>query len=432
MSRKMIEASPRGTVKITCQGAATLPLEEMIAFQGALKTLSDLQAAKLRGSIEREGFAFPVAIWRDLAGRKKILDGHQRIEVLRRMVLDRWEVPEIPVVFVEAENEKQAKRKLLAAASQFGQVQQDGFASFLVEADLELDDVFGQINFPELDLSAPVDALAIEGPIESLEGVTQDEVPELPKVAVTKPGDVWILGRHRLVCGDSTRREDVQKALRGVAPLLMVTDPPYGVEYNAEWRAKAKGSKASAKERSGKLIGDSRADWSEAWILSGASISYVWHAALFSDVVMASLRKADYDVRQQIIWAKTILTLSRSAYHWKHECCWYAVKKGANANWLADRKQTTLWEIVAPNMPGSKENKTPHPTQKPVLIYATPIRNHCGPDDLIYDPFAGSGTLFVAAEQLERVACGIEIDPKYADVIVERWQNLTGKKAKRA
>jgi DNA modification methylase len=147
---------------------------------------------------------------------------------------------------------------------------------------------------------------------------------------------------------------------------------------------------------------------------------------------MNSLKDADYEVRQQIIWNKTVAAVSRSAYHWKHEPCWYAVKKGSDANWCGDRKQITVWDAASPLhiMSGSKEEKTPHPTQKPSLIYEIPIANHTNKKDGLYDPFSGSGTAFIACEKTGRRCFGMEIDPHYCDIIIARWEKYTGKQAK--
>jgi len=235
---------------------------------------------------------------------------------------------------------------------------------------------------------------------------------------------------HRLLCGDSTNPEHVGRVLNSETPLLMVTDPPYGVEYDAEWREQA-GATRFGGSRTGKVTSDDKADWTEVWQLSNAQVAYIWHASAFTDVVMKSLRDADYDCRQQIIWNKTIMVLSRSAYHWKHEPCIYAVKKGKDANWVGDRKQVTVWDIAPPNhiMSGSKEDRTPHPTQKPTAVYEKPIENHTVVGDLLYEPFAGSGTAIIAAQKTGRRCYAVEIDPVYASIIVDRWERFTGRAA---
>lgn len=248
----------------------------------------------------------------------------------------------------------------------------------------------------------------------------------MPPRNVTVLGDVWILGGHRLRCGDSTNASDVSAALGDGHPTLMVTDPPYGVDYDPNWRNEAAkaGKLAYADRRVGEVANDDREDWTPAWKLFPGAVGYVWHAGRHASAVQASLLAADFEIRNQVIWAKSNFPISRGHYHWRHEPCWYAVRKGKTANWIGDRKQTTLWEInLDKNVEGG------HSTQKPVECMARPIRNHDAPE--VYDPFLGSGTTISAAEQLGRRCFGLELEPRYCDVIVERWQTLTGGKAKR-
>jgi len=174
--------------------------------------------------------------------------------------------------------------------------------------------------------------------------------------------------------------------------------------------------RARADRAIGKVSNDDRCDWSEAWVLSPSRVAYVWHAGIKSNVVQDSLEKCDYQLRSQIIWAKNNLVISRGDYHVKHEPCFYAVKKGNKGNWASDRKQTTEWEKDKP-----QKSETGHSTQKPVECMARPIRNHDGD---VYDPFLGSGTTMVAAHQLNRKCYGMEIDPKYCQVIVDRMKKL--------
>jgi DNA modification methylase len=273
--------------------------------------------------------------------------------------------------------------------------------------------------------------------LEKLLGLEAGEAPEpkldqaaaLQKKWKTTLGQLWLIGPHRLLCGDSTKEADVLRLKVNVpsdeAPVLMFTDPPYGVSYDAEWRGAA-GHATLGVNRPGKVAADDRSDWTEVWALFDTPVLYVWHASAFADVVMESLRKAGYEVRQQIIWHKTIPIMGRGAYHWQHEPCWYAVKKGATANWLGDRTQTTVWTEPPPNhiMAGSKDEKTAHPTQKPVALAIRAIRNHVREGGVLCDAFAGSGWTFCAAEQTGRVCYGMEIDPTYIAVILERLSDM--------
>jgi DNA modification methylase len=255
------------------------------------------------------------------------------------------------------------------------------------------------------------------------EGLTDpDAVPEKPVDPVTKPGDLWLLGKHRLLCGDSTSAPDVARLLDGAVPTLMVTDPPYGVEYDPEWRMDAGLTGNTA--RMGKVMNDDRADWTEAWKLFPGDVAYVYHAGVFASTVQQSLERAGFAIRAQIIWAKDRLALSRGDYHWQHEPCWYAVREGGKGHRTDDRTQTTLWSIPARDDAGHG-----HGTQKPVECMERPVRNHLA--DTVYEPFAGSGTTVIACERTGRACIAMELDPGYCDVIVRRWEEFTGKKAER-
>jgi DNA modification methylase len=207
----------------------------------------------------------------------------------------------------------------------------------------------------------------------------------------------------------------------------MVTDPPYGVEYDPDWRNRTDrpNGKPYGAMAIGQVSNDDRVDWREAWALFPGDVAYVWHASLFGVVVQSSLEECDFQPRSQIIWAKPRFAISRGHYHWQHESCLYAVKKGGTGHWSGDRSQTTLWTI------SHNKSETGHSTQKPVECMKRPIENNSSPGQAVYDPFLGSGTTIIAAEMTGRVCYGLEIDPKYCDVIVQRWENFTGKKAER-
>ena len=256
-------------------------------------------------------------------------------------------------------------------------------------------------------------------------GLTDDDAtPEVPASPVTTLGDCWRLGAHRLVCGDSTKESDVQRCLNGVQPHLMVTDPPYGVEYDANWRNEADRSNGKPRSRHraiGKVQNDDKADWREAWKLFPGDVAYVWHAGIYAGTVAESLVACGLDIRAQIIWAKTRFAISRGHYHWQHEPCWYAVRN--KGHWTGDRSQTTLWTI------DHQKSETGHSTQKPVECMRRPILNNSSPGQAVYEPFAGSGTTIIAAESTGRICHAIELEPAYCDVIVKRWQEYTGEQA---
>jgi DNA modification methylase len=253
------------------------------------------------------------------------------------------------------------------------------------------------------------------------------EAPAAPAEAVARPGDVWLLGEHRLMCGDSTKLDHVEALLAGARPHLMVTDPPYGVEYDPDWRNRAGLNNGGAL---GEVANDDRADWREAWALFPGDVVYVWHSALYASVVQASLEACGFALRSQIIWDKTRLIIGRGDYHWQHEPAWYAVRNGGTSHWAGDRSQTTFWEIPSTVWPISHgKSETGHGTQKPIECMARPMRNNSAPGDHVYEPFSGSGSTIIAAEQLGRRVLAMEILPAYVDVAVKRWEGFTGKNA---
>jgi DNA modification methylase len=264
---------------------------------------------------------------------------------------------------------------------------------------------------------------------DKTEGLTDpDDVPEVPVDPVTVLGDVWLLGKHRLVCGDSTTVETVDACLNGVKPHLMVTDPPYGVEYDADWRNKAMRADGSAVggRAIGKVENDDKADWSEAWALFPGDVAYVWHAGNMAHTVAESLIRNGLHIRAQIIWNKSNMVISRGDYHPKHEPCWYAVRKGKPGHYDGGRKQTTVWDINKP-----QKSETGHSTQKPVECMKRPIENNSSPGQAVYEPFSGSGTTIIAGEMTGRSIHAIELSPAYVDVAIKRWQDFTGQQATR-
>jgi DNA modification methylase len=280
-----------------------------------------------------------------------------------------------------------------------------------------------------------IDALTLEP------NAAEDEAPPVPDVPVSRLGDLWICGPHRVLTGDATSATDVARLLAGQKPFLMVTDPPYGVELDMAWRDRAGHNEMGPAAKSYMRIeghtattisGDTRADWSGAFALVATlEVAYVWHATSHLVEVAVGLERIGFQVRQQVIWRKTAAAMSRQAYHWQHEPCWYAVKRGKTAHWLGSRDQSTIWDAASPKMimGGSKEEKFDHPTQKPVELMRRPILNHTKRGELVYEPFLGSGTTLAAAELTQRICLGLELDPKYVDVAVTRWQALSGQKA---
>ena len=255
-----------------------------------------------------------------------------------------------------------------------------------------------------------------------------DDVPPLQEESVSVAGDVWVLGKHRLLCGDCTVATDVEKLLDGVVPTLMVTDPPYGVNYDANWRNEVdrKNGKPYYDRAIGTVQNDDRKDWQGAMSLFPGDVMYCWHPPGANSIDFGlSIKESGFQLRMQIIWAKNLAPIGRGHYHVQHEPCWYAVRNGAAGHWQGDRKQTTVWNIDNP-----MKSETGHSTQKPVECMRRPIVNNTSVGQAVYDPFMGSGTTIIAGEKEGRPVYGIEISPLYVDVCVRRWQEYTGNEAK--
>jgi len=266
-----------------------------------------------------------------------------------------------------------------------------------------------------------VEALGFDvKPVKTLEDVKEDEAPEAPVEAISSAGDVWQLGKHRLICGDSTKSETYEALLRDELADLVVTDPPYGVNYQG-------GQNVKKRE---KLAGDEVDIFGEAmpWIYTFSkahSALYLWYASSKGHYAYDSVRSNGYEVRAQIVWHKLKAHYGAfmSQYMPKHEPCLYSFKSGESAQWFGPTNEVTVWEYDQPH-----KNEF-HPTEKPVQLFARAINNSSKVNDIVLDVFGGSGTLVIACEQLDRQARVIELDPKYCDVIVQRWEKLTGQKA---
>ena len=273
------------------------------------------------------------------------------------------------------------------------------------------DELLAATGFDEKELAKLAAANAPE--------VTEDEVPEAPADPITQPGDLWLLGKHRLLCGDSTKAEDVERLMDGATANLMVTDPPYGVDYA--------GGQVNATKRERLQNDDDTEVFGNALALAVTAVPtgswYVWHAGKYAEPVYAAIRDCGYEVRALIVWNKLKAHYGAPSAHYcqKHEPCLYAVN--GSAGFIGASNEGTVWDIDQPS------RNEYHPTQKPMECMARAIRNHDAP--LVYDPFLGSGTTLIAAEQLGRTCYGMEISPAYCDVIVKRWETLTGQKATR-
>lgn len=363
------------------------------------------QIDRLIEIIKYQGFRRPVTI----SNRSGYLScGEGRYLAAKKMGLEK-----IPSMFQDYETEEQEYA--------------DGIADNTIDkwAELDMSSIYNDIpQFENLN----IDMLGFKEfqlPEKFKPQCNEDEVPEQvePK---TKLGDLYQLGEHRLLCGDSTDVLQVEKLMNGQKAVLLLTDPPYGVEYDANWRndAAKKGMiRYGTSKNLGKVQNDGNADWSAVYATFDCKVAYVWHAGKFSSLIQKNLEDCGYQIVSQIIWAKPSFAISRGDYHWQHEPCWYAVKKGENHNWQGARDQSTLWKI------NRDKEVNGHSTPKPIALLEISIGNNTKGGEAVADPFGGSGSTLIACEKTKRKCFMMELDPHYCDVIVARWEKYTGKKA---
>lgn len=361
------------------------------------------QQDALRGVLAEVGYADALLAREMPDGSLMLVDGHLRAETTPDMM--------VPVLVLDV-NEAEAD-KILATL--------DPLAAMADTDGAKLDALLREVNTGSEALQEMLAGLADDAGLyqtpEATPGAGGDEFDAKPEEGPTraKAGDLWVIGGvHRLLVGDCTVKENVERLMGGAKPFMMVTDPPYGVEYDPAWRNEMLGPGAA--RRLGQVTNDGVADWSSAWKLFTGDVAYVWHASLHIGEVQQSLIAADLLPRSLVIWAKNVHAISRGHYHWQHEPCWYVVRKGSTATWAGDRSQTTLWQIPIKDDTFDSD----HGTQKPLECMARPIRNHGAEGDIVYDPFLGSGTTIIAAHRLGRKAYGCELEPKYADVVLKR------------
>jgi DNA modification methylase len=379
----------------------TLAPAEIIPNPENWREHPEKQQKAMTGALAELGWVQPVVINRTTG---RLIDGHMRVA----LALRQGEAA-VPVSWVELS--EQEEKLALATIDPLGDLAKT--------SDDDLRQLLEQLTVSEKDLGEFLFSL---DDLADSTGSEQEDVEEkltradeLQEKWAVRPGDLWQAGNHRVACGSSTDAEVVRRVLGGAKPGLMVTDPPYGVNYDAEWREEAGLAKRGTVAK-GKVTNDHEDDWSDAYRLFPGDVAYVWHAAEHGVVVAQGLTANQLELRAQVIWAKSQLVISRRHYHPQHEACWYAVRKGSSAKWNGDRKQSTLWEIE------HRKNDTGHSTQKPLLAMLRPIHNHDFPE--VYDPFVGSGTTLVAAEKLGRSGFGVEIEPKYVAIVLDRLADL--------
>jgi len=438
------------------------PATELVAYANNARTHSPEQIEQLKASFRKFGVNTPLGV--DGEG---ILVGHGRLQAMTEMWAAGEDVPGpgkrailprgmVPTIDLSGLSEEERKAYIIADNQL---ALNAGWDFDMLKTELvTLGDAGFDLGVLGFDPDSLADILA-----NPTEGKTDpNDAPPLEEVAISRPGDLWLLGGNRLLCGSSIVATDVERVLDGEVPNLMVTDPPYGVDYDPAWRnetgkdaagvtrhkSSGKVVDAHASDAVGKVMNDDQADWREAWGLFPGQVAYVWHGGVHAAEVAASLEACRLLPRAQIIWVKTRAALSRGHFHWQHEPAFFAVregeqltvdpaeafeqdhatalyvvKKGKTAHWRGGRKQTTVWFIE------HLKNDTGHGTQKPVDCMKRPIENNSVPGEVVYEPFSGSGTTIIAGEMSDRRVFAIELDPRYVDVAVKRWEAFTGKEA---
>jgi DNA modification methylase len=408
------------------------PLDRFVPYPNNARTHPENEVAALATILKERGFDQPIVV--DEAW--VILKGHGRLEAAQLAGLK-------GAPYVQRRGLSEAEKKAIRIEDNALPLLAGWDAKLLRGDLLELKNEgydLPLLGFSEAQLRVFGVSLGTDGP-------DPEAVPEPPAVAVTKPGDLWIMGDHRLLCGDSTDGDDVALACGDLNPHLLITDPPYGIDYRPAWRKERIDTKLKLSQdgkkvmkrnfsASGAVYNDDQADWTVVWQICGCDVAYIWHAGLRSSVVQRSLQQAGYLLRAQIIWNKPHFAMAMGDYHWQHECCFYGVRRGARSHWNGDRKQTTVWDINSnvgfTSKTEGKDARTGHGTQKPVECMRRPMVNNTRPGEAVLDPFMGSGTTIIAAEIEKRRAVGLEVDPTYCDLAVRRWETFTGRKAVRA
>lgn len=374
-------------------------VEDLIPYEENAKKHDETQIKNVMESIRQFGYAQPIVVDKN----NVIIIGHCRLIASKRL-----NMTEVPVVRMENLTEEETQKLRL-------------LDNKLNESEWDFDLLADQI--PELDFDGFDIDWGIPEIVEEEPEIIEDDVPEEVETRC-KLGDLWELGDHRLICGDSTSIDVVEKLMNGQKADLLITDPPYNVDYTGK-------TKDALKIQNDKMGDDSfrqflRDAFSTAdAVMREGAVFYIWHA----DTEGYNFRGACFDnewkVRECLIWNKNSLVLGRQDYQWKHEPCLYGWKEGAGHTWNSDRSQTTVLDFDRPT------RSEMHPTMKPVALFSYQIKNSSSNNENVLDLFGGSGTTLIACEELHRKAYLCELDPHYCDVIIQRWENLTGKQAVR-
>jgi len=385
----------------------TASVAGLIPYARNSRTHSDAQVSKIAASIKEFGFLNPIIV----DGDNGIIAGHGRVMAAQKLGLDT-----LPTI--EAGHLTDAQRRAYIIAD--NRLALDaGWDNEMLK--VELSDLAAQdfdLSLTGFEAGEIADFLA-----DPNEGLTdEDAVPEVPTVPVTVEGDVWLLGRHRLMCGDSTSIDHLERLCDGQLVDMWLTDPPYNVAYEG-------GTKEKLTIKNDSMSNDAfrqflRDAYSAAdAVMKNGAVFYIWHADSEGYNFRGAAADIGWPIRQCLIWKKSSLVMGRQDYHWMHEPCLYGWKDGAAHLWATDRKQTTILEFNKPSRNGE------HPTMKPVELFEYQMLNNTKGSDIVLDSFGGSGTTAIACEKHGRLARLMELDPKYCDVIIKRWQEFTGKLA---
>lgn len=427
-------------IEIKCTAADTIGIDELTEFQGALKERTDADIEKITKSIRKHGFSFPFFVWKhkDEHGEEinHVFDGHGRLLALKRMRAQGEEIPALPVSYIKAETKAEAKELLLKLNSQYGRMTAESVAEFLDGLKIDLSDL--QLPDGVLNLSK------IDAPEETKD---DDDVPglDLEDTPSSIRGEIYQLGKHRLMCGDSTSADDMARLMGESKADLIITDPPYNVDYKGKGKNGLKIQNDNMEDNAflnfltdafGVMFG----------ALKAGGVFYIWCAQLKGVLFENALKNAGGKIRQYIIWVKNHLCLGLADYQWRHEPCLYGWKNGSNHYWNGRRDLTTVYDEKPNYKNMSKEQllheigklrgdyipqtiiyedkpmrNAEHPTMKPVKLFMRLIDNSSKEDDIVLDSFGGSGTSIIASEKLNRTCYTMELDPRYCDVIRRRW-----------
>ena len=382
-------------------------VSELIPYINNSRTHSEEQITQLVSSIKEFGFTNPIL----LAPDNSIIAGHGRLQAVKRLGHE-----EVPCIVVEGLTKTQIKA-LIIADNQLALNAGWDLEKLSVEIEGLKDEDFN------IDILGFNDDFIKDLLFKENQGLTdEDDVPETSEQSITKLGDIWKLGNHKLICGDSTLLNNYEKLFNDRKADLLMTDPPYNVDYEGKTKEKLKIKNDSKEDKEFlQFLIDSFNNCSINLKL-GCSF-YIFHSDWFGLEFRQSIKNSDLELKQNLIWQKNSMVMGRQDYQWQHEPCLYGWKKGATHYWYSDRKQTTIIKFDRPT-----KSKL-HPTMKPVGLVEYLIKNSSKQEDIVLDPFLGSGTTLIACEKLQRFCYGIELDPKYCDVIIKRWQQYTGKEA---